>query len=238
MTPGFRQLLNRFAMIGFERQIALQDLLGDDPDWKLSPKDGTVTFNGDRTIPLQILGTRATESNTWLWAWANKAAGLPAKTLEASKKAKQVGKKRSIGELEVDSLPLDNFDFDAHTLAMIATAVADLPAYFRFPYSGGSLFAALDSPEIQLPPPDPERMAFVIEQVIERFDVDHRTAFTAYTETRGAKCQADRNGALAQWPDGKTMAARFDDQGRIVELVLPGGKSRKIQAETASQPST
>lgn len=239
MTPGFRNLLNRFAMVGFERQMALQDALGDDPDWKLSLKDGTLTFDGNRTFPIQVLGSRADDGNSWMWAWANKGAGLPAKLLDASKKAKAAGKKRSVGELEVESFSLDNFDFDAHTLALVATSLADLPAYFRVPYSGGSLFVALESTELPLPPPDLERMAFVIEQVVQRFDIDERTAFVSYTEIRGAKTQADKAGAVARWPDGRTLAVSFDDEGRIREIVLPGGARRTVRMaqESAGAPA-
>jgi hypothetical protein len=222
MTPGFRQLLNRFAMIGFEHQIALRDALGDDPDWRVSPREGTATFDG-KPYAIQVLGTRADVGNTWLWAWANAKGGVPAKALEAVKKVRQTGKKRSIGELEVEALPLDNFDFDAHTLALVATGVAGLPAYFRFPYEGGALYAAFEGAPLQLPAPDLNRIAHVINESLERFDIEERTAFTAYVETLGAKVGGTKLNPVAQWPDGRTLPVTFDEQGRLTGIQLVSG---------------
>ena len=215
MTPGFRQLLNRYAMLGFEHQMALTDLLGPDPDWRLLPKEGKVIFGTDNAFSLHVLGTRSDESNTWLWAWANESAGVPDTALESAKKVRQVGRKRSIGELGVETLPLDNFDFDAHTLALVATAVAGLPAYYRFPYKGGVLFAALDSPALKLPAPDVSRMTRVIAEVVDRIDLDERTALISYLEAHGAKVEGDKRQAQARWPDGRVLRAAFNENGRL-----------------------
>ena len=54
--------------------------------------------------------------------------------------------------------------------------------------------------------------------MIDLFDVDHRTAFTACTETHGAKTQGHKTGAVAKWPDGKTLSVTFDETGHINEL--------------------
>lgn len=220
MTPGFRLLLNRYAMIGFERQLAIIDRLGDDPEWSLSPKEGRATFDG-APYSLQLLGTRSAETNTWLWAWANEAADVPSKALEAVRKVRNVGRKRSIGELAVESLPLDNFDFDAHTLALIATSVADLPAYFRFPYEGGALFAALEVPDFSLGPARIPRIARVIAEATSRFDIDHRTALTAYVEARGGRVTGDRRAPRAVWPDGQALNVEFDENDQLTQLARP-----------------
>lgn len=230
MTPAFKQLLNRYAMPGFEHQIALSEVLDEADNWKLAPKAGTVTFGSGRTYPLQFLGSRSNATNTWLWSWANKGEGIPATALEAAKRARQVGKKRSIGELEVDTLDLDHFDFDAHTLALVATAVAGLPAYFRFPYEGGTLFAAFGADSIKLPPPDLKRIARVIQEVVGRFDLDARTAISAYAIERGAQVQADKTTLIAGWPDGRRLAVDFDAAGKPVRIVPSVGERSGQQA--------
>jgi hypothetical protein len=209
-------------MIGFERQLAVIDRLGDDPEWTLSVREGTATFDG-KPYRIQLLGTRSSDSNTWLWAWANEAGGVPSTALEAARKVRNVGRKRSIGELAVESLPLDNFDFDAHTLALIATSVAELPAYFRFPYEGGALFAALESPDLTLGPPRIPRLARVITEATSRFDIDHRTALTAYVEARGGRVTGDRRSPRAVWPDGQALNVQFDEQEHLVQIARPEG---------------
>jgi hypothetical protein len=220
MTPGFRLLLNRYAMIGFERQLAIIDRLGDDPEWTLSPREGRATFDG-KPFPIQLLGTRSADSNTWLWAWANEASGVPATALDAARKIRNVGRKRSIGELAVESLPLDNFDFDAHTLALIATSVAEMPAYFRFPYETGALFAAIEIPDFTLGAARVPRIARVITEATSRFDIDHRTALTAYIEARGGRVTGDRRTPKAVWPDGQALNVQFDENDHLVQLARP-----------------
>ena len=232
MTPGFRQLLNRFAMLGFEHQLSLVDVLGADPEWRLFPREAMAQF-GEHRYSVQVLGSRADESNTWLWAWANPKSGVPAKALESVKRVRQVGKKRSIGELEVEALPLDNFDFDAHTLALVGTAVAGLPAYFRFPYEGGALFAAFDPVELHLPEADLARIARVIRESVVRFELDQRTAFNAYVEAHGARVTGTKADPVAQWPDGRTLAVRFDGQGNLVEVETPEEEGRAADRHPA-----
>lgn len=214
MTPPFRQLLNRFAMLAFERQMLLLELLGDEHDWELSLREGTVRF-GERTWKLHLLGTRA-DDGTWLWAWAQKGAPVPASALASAKKVKQVGRKRQIPELIEEEFPLEPVDLDAHTVSMVASSIAELPAYYRFPYKGGALFAALEAPEVKLGPPDIERLRTVIRDVVARIEVDPRTAVETYLQDRGAKLAREKTEVTASWPDGKSLTVYFDDRGNLV----------------------
>lgn len=214
MTPPFRQLLNRFAMLAFERQMLLLDLLGDDHDWALSLEEGTVSF-GDRTWRLHLLGTRA-DDGTWQWAWAQKKAPVPATALEAVKKVRQVGRKRQIPELLEESYPLDPLDLDAHVLSMVATSLSDLPAYYRFPYKGGALFAGVEAPEVVLGAADPSHLRRVMRDVLTRIDVEPRTAVETYLQERGAKLDRNSPQVVANWPDGRTLTAFFDDRGHLI----------------------
>lgn len=219
MTAAFRQLLNRHAMLAFERQLALMDLLGDDHDWKLSLREGAASFGPGRTYPVQLLGSRSDATNTWRWAWANDDAPVPPALLKAAKAVRQVGKKRMVPELIEQELPLDVLtELDGHTLALVATAAADLPAYYRFPYEGGALFAALEAPDVVLGEADPERVARVIREVISRMEIDHRIAFDTYVSTRGAKLSGDKSRVVARWPDGRELTATFDADARLVEV--------------------
>lgn len=214
MTPPFRQLLNRFAMLAFERQMLLLELLGDEHDWELSLQDGTVTF-GDRTWRLHLLGTRA-DDDTWQWAWTQKKAPVPAAALEAVKKVRQVGRKRQIPELLEESFPLEPLDLDAHLLSMVASSLADLPAYYRFPYRGGALFAAVDAPEVALGTPDPAHLRRVMKDVLSRVDVEPRTAVETYLQDRGARLTRSSTEVEATWPDGRSMTVYFDDRGHLI----------------------
>lgn len=213
MTPAFRQLLNRFAMPAFERQMAFLDLVGDAPEWDLDLKGGTATVAG-RTMGLHLFGTRSNEGD-WMWAWAQKKAPVPAAALASAKKVRQVGKKRAIAELAEESFPLAPLELDGHTVALVATAIAELPAYFRFPYAGGTLFAGLDAPA--LPAPDFSRITKVVREVAERFDLDSRTAFDGYLRSHGATVEG-RGDLVARLPGGAVLTAGFDPEGRLSTL--------------------
>jgi hypothetical protein len=221
MTAGFRQLLNRHAMLAFERQLALMELLGPDHAWTLDLREGTAAFGRGRTYPLQLLGSRSAETNTWRWAWAP-GAPVPARLLTAAKAVKAVGRKRLVPELIEQDLPLDALELDGHTLALVATALAQLPAYYRFPYEGGALFAALDAPDVVLGPPDPARLVRVVREVLSRMEVDDRTAFDTYLQARGARFFGDRSRVEARLPDGRAVVAEYDPEGRITGLGVRG----------------
>lgn len=214
MTAPFRQLLNRYAMLGFERELLLVEQLGDDPEWSLSLEDGTATIGG-RTYGVQLLGTRADETNSWRWAWADKGAPVPAKVLEAAKKVKATGRKRECPELLEAELPFDALEeLDPHQLSLVATGIAELPAYYRFPYAGGALFAALEIPDFRLPPASARRIAHVVREVVSRMDLDDRIAFDGYMVARGAKLAKRGEQFRASFADG-TIVAEFDAHGRL-----------------------
>lgn len=229
MTPAFRPLLNRFAMPAFERQMVLADMLGDDFDWDLDLKGGTVSFGPGRNWGLQLLGTRSDETDTWRWAWATKGAPVPASALKAAKAVKAMGRKRSVPELLEEEYPPDAVDLDAHMLSMVATGIAELPVYFRFPYSGGALFAGLEIPDFQLPAPDPQRLAFVIREVCDRMDLDQRVAIEGYLGGRGAKLSGDKDRLLAAWPDGAQLEVTFDEERRLRD-VRPAASGSGVSA--------
>jgi hypothetical protein len=208
MTDAFRALLNRLAMPGLERQLALRDKLGAEPDWRLDLAGGRALFDGV-SYGLHLLGTRA-DDDTWQWAWDGAPKTLPAALQASAKKVRQVGKRRACPELAESGFPLAPLGIDAHALALVGTGLAELPAYFRFPYREGALFAALETPALLPATPDPARAAEVIDGVWQRFDVDPRVATEAYLRGRGLAVASDRDRITARWPDGTTRVFAFD----------------------------
>ncbi len=220
MTSAFRQLLNRFAMMGFERQLALEDQLGSRPTWELDLDGARVAFGPGRGYGLQLLGTRADVSGTWKWAWDHELGRLPESALTAVKKVRQVGKKRMVPELIEGEYPLEPLGLDGHMLALVATGLAELPAYFRFPYEGGALYAAIEATDLGLGEPEPARLKEVIEEVTARMDLDERTAVESYLAARGAKAEGHSGTVAAHLPSGRILTATFDGTGHVSALGL------------------
>ncbi len=220
MTSAFRQLLNRFAMLGFERQLALMDRLGPEPRWRLDLDSSRVVFSPERSYGLQLLGTRSDAAGTWKWAWDHDEPNLSPAALVAVKKVRQIGRKRMVPELIEGEYPLEPLDLDAHMLAIVAAGLAELPAYYRFAYEGGALYAGLEASDVVLGEPDPARLKQVIEEVTSRMDLDERTAVEGYLAARGVKSEGHSGVVAAHLPGGRTLTATFDGTGHVSALGL------------------
>lgn len=221
MTPAFRQLLNRYAMLAFERELAWLDQLGEGEE-RLSLSDGTADFGDGRVWPVQLLGSHADEDDSWMWAW-NQEKALPKGVITAVKKVRQTGRKREVPELIEAEYPLEPLELDPHALALVATSIAELPVYYRFPYRGGALFAALEVAGFELAPADPERIAMVIREVCSRFPLEPRTAVETYLRGRDATAKGGREELVGTWPDGRRVVARFNADGGLLEAVPAAG---------------
>lgn len=70
-TPiSFQDLFEQYAGIAYEKQLALVDIIGD-KDFNVDIRQGTISFSDDLVCIMDIYGTIAHASQTWLWAWAN-----------------------------------------------------------------------------------------------------------------------------------------------------------------------
>ena len=138
------------AALSSEKQRALAAALGDGP-WRFSIGAGTISLDGGRFVfPIQLLGTQAEESNTWLWAWANEASNFPPDLLTSANRLRQIGLEEGVMELAEPQLDLGSPDdrpwFDGYYLAMAASGLCQADCYYRAPYEGGALFVLLQAP--------------------------------------------------------------------------------------------
>ncbi len=77
MNPDLSPLFDDHAALSFDRQLALARAVGKQ-DWRCDLESGVPSFGPGRCWPVQILGTESEASRTWLWAWANPSADVPA----------------------------------------------------------------------------------------------------------------------------------------------------------------
>lgn len=215
--------MNRFVMVGQERQLLFDERLGENREWTLSLEDGTVSFGPERTWRIQLLGlqTPSEEGSIWRWSWAD-ARTLPNQLLMAGKRIRQFGKKRSCPELLEEEYPPEAVDLDGRTLSLVATGIAELPVFHAFPYRNGMLYAALDIPGFELPAADPDRLSSIINDCLGRYDMDHRTSLETYLSARGAKVSANAEGVTARWDDGRGLYASLGPDRRFVGVRVTG----------------
>ena len=227
----FSDLVDRHIGLSFRKQLALGDFLGKH-SWQLDLGKGTVDFGkgpglfGKRRIfPIQVLGTEADDSGTWLWAWANTESNIPPGVLKAAGRIRSFGAAEGIDELITGELPTS--EYPGHLLASVAAGIADADCYYRGPYSGGAaFFLVFETPLRQAPPTATARIANVLTQVISAFEVNHRAMARSYLESEGLRIIEDGPSLSVADDAGRALTITFDDMGRISRVTTQASKAR------------
>jgi hypothetical protein len=223
----FNDLLAQNIGLAFARQLAFADYLGE-RNWSVDIQQGTCGFGDDLSFPLQLLGTEAEDSDTWLWAWANEASNLPTALLQSCNALKELGVKLGIRELTERSFPLDVAS--GHTLASIASGMDGQCCYYRGPYPGGALFFLVkDVPAELLRPVPAERAISVMGEVISQFEVNHRTMVESFLKSQGFAL-AGGSGQLSATRDADNIVLSFDNLQRLT------GIEGKLQPRSKPKP--
>jgi hypothetical protein len=214
-VPTFSDVFATQVATALARQLALADLIGD-RDWQVDLAAGTARFGTDLTYPIQLLGTEGYADGTWLWAWANGESDIQPVQLHLCGWIREYGRQNGIPELTEPGFPLQRAD--GHRLALLASGLTGR-AYYRGPYDGGALFFHLENlPEQVLAPAPPERALTVLGQVIQSFEVDHRTMVPAFLRQQGWQVEAAPRLVIGRHPGGSDARIEFDELGRISQL--------------------
>jgi hypothetical protein len=201
-----------------ENQGKLYDVLGEH-NWSFGMATGTLTFVSEKqeplaSCPVQILGSKSEYSNTWLWAWANEASGIPTALLRWAETIKRQARAESRPLfLSGEEILLRRERFDAE-LAIICTGALGLFTYYACSYEGGCMFTAIERcPEAERMPRDILLVSKIIETGICALDFDHKRAMLAYLG-RPQRTENDR----FHWMVGsQELIVTFDGLGRIAK---------------------
>lgn len=218
----FVGLVDRHLGLALRKQLALMDFLGEHT-WQLDLDSGTVDFGRSglfarkRVYPVQVLGTEADAAQTWLWAWANEASGIPPSLLRAVNRVKALGQSQGIAELTQPELPLASFP--GHILASVCSAICHADGYYRGPYDGGAVYFLLSGTPLASPSPTPvPRMIAVLTDAISQQPVNHHAMATAYLRAEGLTLKQEGTTLTASAPDGRSLTVSFDPQNRISDI--------------------
>lgn len=212
---NYDTLLEKHAGIAFEKQYNLSDVIGD-RDWQIDMSTGLISFGGDYAFPMQILGSYAFDSGTWLWAWANEASGIPENLLGEANQLKRLGEDYNIEFLTKPQYKIE--PTDVHALGLIASGEFGSSAYYAGNYGSGILLVTLKSEEIDnVQYNEQARILSVFPQVINTFSVNHKRSLKNYLEAKGYSFVEKDNRSEAQKADN-TINAEFDDSGRLLKL--------------------
>ncbi|MCI2263888.1 DUF6882 domain-containing protein [Xanthomonas indica] len=223
MSPHFRAALARHVGSAYARQLALADVLAE-RGWQVDLGEGRVRFGEDLSFPMQLLGTAAEASASWLWAWANTASQLPPALLADAAALRAHGEREGIAELAAPSSALG--EDGGHHIALLAGALRG-HCYYRAPYDGGALFFLLDDvPAAVFAPCDDARVLRLLGELPMQFALDHRAMSEGFLADQGYALQCAAAQTVATRGNAR-IVLEFDAQERLV----------RTQGQLASAPA-
>ncbi|WP_371180759.1 DUF6882 domain-containing protein [Xanthomonas sacchari] len=225
MSPAFRAALARHIGSAYARQLALADVLAE-RRWQVDLGEGRVHFGEDLSFPLQLLGTAAEASASWLCT----ASNLPPALLADAAALRAYGEREGIEELVE---PSSAVGADAgHHIALLAGALRGR-CYYRAPYDGGALFFLLeDVPATVFAPSDDARVLRLLGELPMQFELDHRAMTEGFLADQGFALQREPAQTVATRGNSRIVLA-FDAQER-----LTGVKGQLAPAQAAAAAVT
>lgn len=220
-------LYHRHLASAFDRQMRLADFLerkGASGDWDYDTEAATLAFDKLK-FEAPLVGTHADHNNSWLWAWSDRNLKLTI-TNRALGDAVRV----TVHRLSVHALAAPGFSLEpllgadltehaAHILGVVLGRELGYDAYHTIPYKGGRGLALIRDKRLEFTEKHPlRRIITIFPQVLGELPVfDHKTAFVEYAKDYGLTPVEVPGGVKVI--DGKDeLIAKFDDDGRLVEL--------------------
>ncbi len=206
----------RYALSSREKQEKFLRLVGEH-SLELDLDAGIARFTDNHAFAFQVLGTDSENTLSWLWAWADEQSEMPAKLTKASLAMKVWLETKGLQEYAQPSLDLDKAD--GTILSLIATEVCEAGCFYRDPYEGGAVFLLLYGREIaQQAPFDRRELVRSLDDLIERYDFNHRRALLSYFGASGIAAAETKDAVSADLPSGERLIAEFDDKGRLTSI--------------------
>ncbi|WP_335997326.1 DUF6882 domain-containing protein [Fusobacterium polymorphum] len=188
-------------------QIACAELVVKNRDWNVDFDKGIISFGNDE-YPLQFLGSEATSSNTWLWAWEN-INGFDDKIISLAKSIKEKGEKLNLEPLINAEIDISD-ELNGHTLSIVACGLADKNyCYYCGPHSGGAIFVAFDGVDKKVfTPVDAKDFADIVVRCIQQFSLNHKLFIESFLEWNKNKYKWQENIIIADF--GKDGELRIE----------------------------
>ncbi len=208
--------LENYVFAQIENQFRLYEVLPEGFAWHIDMNKELLTFYDPATqaialqCPFQLVGSKASEQGTFLWAWANVDSNLPAAVLESVRKLKAVAEAEGKGEPfaneEAFPVPYETFGME---MSVLCAGVGGGFCPYACGYDGGVVYAVVESaPKAKALPADPLRTIRAMTTGISALTFDHRDAVRAYLG------EPDGDGV---YPNGG-IKVTFDGQGRIADM--------------------
>ena len=199
-------------------QIACAELVVKNRDWNVDFDKGIIAFGNDE-YPLQFLGSEATSSNTWLWAWEN-INGFDDKIISLAKSIKEKGEKLNLEPLINAEIDISD-ELNGHTLSIVACGLADKNyCYYRGPHSGGAIFVAFDGVDKKVfTPVDAKDFADIVVRCIQQFSLNHKLFIESFLEWNKTKYKWKENTLIADFENSQKLEIDFEEKSELARII-------------------
>lgn len=204
-------------------QTACSERVVKGQDWNIDFAEGSIFF-GSQKYPLQLIGSEAASSNTWLWGWEN-INGFSEKILQAAERTKEVGEKWKLEPLTTAEFSLDD-TFNGHNLSIVACGIADKYCYYRGPHAGGAIFVAFSGvPDSIFASVDVQKFVSITTQCIQQFHIDHKIFVEGFLAWNHTRYEWNDQAIIAHFPqDLKIEFEQVDGFLRILRICSMNSK--------------
>ena len=203
-------------------QIACAEYVVKNRDWNVDFDRGIISFGNDE-YPLQFLGSEATSSNTWLWAWEN-INEFDDKIISLAREIKAKGEKLNLEALTTAEIDI-NDELNGHTLSIVACGLADKNyCYYYGPHSGGAILVAFDGVDEKVfSSVSAKDFVDITIKCIQQFSLNHKIFVESFLEWNKIKYKLQGDTIIADFEkDGKLMIEleKIENSLRIKNISL------------------
>ena len=203
-------------------QIACAEHVVKNRDWNVDFDRGIISF-GEDEYPLQFLGSEATSSNTWLWAWEN-INEFDDKIISLAREIKAKGEKLNLEALTTAEIDISD-ELNGHTLSIVACGLADKNyCYYRGPHSGGAILVAIDGVDEKVfSSVSAKDFVDITIKCIQQFSLNHKIFVESFLEWNKTKYKLQGDTIIADFEkDGKLMIEleKIENSLRIKNISL------------------
>ena len=199
-------------------QIACAEYVVKNRDWNIDFDRGIISFGKDE-YPLQFLGSEATSSNTWLWAWEN-ISEFDDKIISLAREIKAKGEKLNLEALTTAEINISD-ELNGHTLSIVACSLADKNyCYYRDPYSDGAIFVAFDGVDERVfAPINAKDFADIVVNSIQQFPLNHKLFVESFLEWNKTKCEWKKNTLIADFENSQKLEIDFEEKTELARII-------------------
>ena len=199
-------------------QIACAEYVVKNRDWNVDFDKGIISF-GEDEYPLQFLGSEATSSNTWLWAWEN-INEFDDKIISLAREIKAKGEKLNLEALTTAEIDISD-ELNGHTLSIVACGLADKNyCYYYGPHSGGAILVAFDGVDEKVfTSVDAKDFADIVVRCIQQFPLNHKLFVESFLEWNKTKYKWKENTFIADFENSEKLEIDFEEKSELARII-------------------